>query len=184
MNLEFIRTALEKAGVTFEVGLTSQEIKDVEQRFGFTFPEDLRSLLMFALPTNLGFPNWRNQNDPELERSLSGPLEGMWFDVQNGVFWPDEWGSKPKEPAAAYEQLRSRVASAPTLIPICGHRYMPDRPYASGNPVFSVHQTDIIYYGSDLENYLHNEFHYYFGKPVYSISGEIREIEFWSLLAR
>jgi hypothetical protein len=183
MNLEYIRTALEKAGVTFEVGLTSQEIEQVEQRFSFTFPEDLRCLLMFALPINLGFPNWRNQNDPELEKSLSGPLEGIWFDVQNSVFWPDEWGVKPKERAAAYEQLCSRVASAPKLIPICGHRYIPDRPYASGNPVFSVHQADIIYYGSNLENYLHNEFYYHFGAPAYDISGEIRQIEFWSSLA-
>jgi len=37
------------------------------------------------------------------------------------------------------------------------------------NPVFSVHQTDIIYYGSDLEHYLHKEFYYYFGTPACSL---------------
>lgn len=36
---------------------------------------------------------------------------------------------------------------------------MPDEPELPGNPVFSVHQTDIIQYGSDLADYLRNEFH-------------------------
>jgi hypothetical protein len=183
MNLVSIRATLERAGVTFEAGLTTEEITQAEGRFGFVFPEDLRCLLMFALPTSTGFPNWRNQNDPALERSISEPLKGIWFDVQNNQFWLPEWGLKPKEDAAAYEQLLRDVTSAPTLIPIFGHRYMPDRPHASGNPVFSVHQTDIIYYGSNLENYLHNEFHRFFDKPAYAICGAIREIEFWSSLA-
>ena len=182
MNLESVRTVLERAGVVFDAGLTSDESRHVERRFDFTFPEDLRSLLMFALPTGLRFPNWRNHGDPDLDRALAWPLEGIWFDVQNNHFWPLEWGAKPDEEAVAYEQLRHRIASAPRLIPISGHRYMPDRPHSSVNPVFSVHQTDIIYYGTDLENYLHNEFHYYFGTPPHAISGEIKDIEFWSLL--
>jgi hypothetical protein len=35
---------------------------------------------------------------------------------------------------------------------------MPAEPHLPGNPVFSVHQTDIIVYGLDLYEYLHNEF--------------------------
>ena len=35
---------------------------------------------------------------------------------------------------------------------------MPAEPATSGNPVFSVHQTDIIVYGVDLEDYLRKEF--------------------------
>jgi len=60
---------------------------------------------------------------------------------------------------------------------------LPDRPPAPGNPVFSVYQTDIIYYGGDLENYLCNEYHYYFGTPQYvALPSQIRSIEFWSWL--
>jgi hypothetical protein len=33
---------------------------------------------------------------------------------------------------------------------------MPERPFEVGNPVLSVSQTDIIYYGSDLQDYLEN----------------------------
>jgi hypothetical protein len=38
------------------------------------------------------------------------------------------------------------------------HRMMPAEPHLSGNPVFSVHQTDIIVYGKDLRDYLTHEF--------------------------
>jgi hypothetical protein len=182
MNLENIRTVLERAGVQFSAGLSSAEMAHAEKRFGFTFPDDLRALLMFALPVGPRFPNWRNLDDPELARSLSWPLEGIWFDVQGGHFWPSEWGAKPEGEAAAYTELRRRVASAPRLIPIYGHRYMPDRPHTAGNPVLSVYQTDIVCYGTDLENYLHNEFHDVFGTPPYDMTGEVRDIEFWSLL--
>jgi hypothetical protein len=180
MNLENIHAVLKRAGVAFDAGLSSAEMARAEKHLSFTFPDDLRTLLMFALPMGLRFPNWRNLDDPELERSLSWPLEGIWFDVQNNQFWPSEWGAKPDNEAAAYEALRRRVTSAPTLIPIYGHRYMPDRPHSSGNPVLSVYQTDIICYGTDLENYLHNEFHDHFGTPSHDITGEVRDIEFWS----
>src|SRR3954469_25247226 len=35
---------------------------------------------------------------------------------------------------------------------------MPDEPHLQGDSVFSVHQTDIIFYGSNLEVYLRREF--------------------------
>lgn len=37
------------------------------------------------------------------------------------------------------------------------HRYLPAEPCEAGNPVLSVHQTDIIVYGHDLRAYLRNE---------------------------
>ena len=35
---------------------------------------------------------------------------------------------------------------------------MPDRPQLNGNPIFSIHQTDMIYYGFDLDDYFRHEF--------------------------
>jgi hypothetical protein len=49
------------------------------------------------------------------------------------------------------------VKKAPRLIPIYGYRMMPDRPHLTGNPVLSVYQTDIIYYGFDLDDYLRHD---------------------------
>ena len=75
---------------------------------------------------------------------------------------------------------RARVAQAPRLIPVMGHRYIPAEPELAGNPVFSVYQTDIIYYGVDLATYLRCEF----GQldHVNAVREEARRIRFWSEL--
>jgi hypothetical protein len=64
------------------------------------------------------------------------------------------------------------------LIPIYGHRMMPDEPHLPGNPVFSVYQTDIIYYGYDLADYLRHEFHLPGREPW---PERVRAIRFWDL---
>jgi hypothetical protein len=46
----------------------------------------------------------------------------------------------------------------PRLVPVFSHRYLPAEPHLSGNPVLSVYQTDIIYYGSNLKRYIAHEF--------------------------
>jgi len=104
----------------------------------------------------------------------------MCFDIENNVFWPDSWGAKPASLTEAFEIAKQKIETAPKLIPVFGHRYLPDRPSLEGNPVFSVYQTDIIYYGSNLWNYFENEFSDYFGTARYHISDPLRPIEFWS----
>src|SRR5262249_17955195 len=44
------------------------------------------------------------------------------------------------------------------LIPLISHRYLPEEPHEAGNPVFSVYQSDVIYYGTDLIDYFEREF--------------------------
>jgi hypothetical protein len=55
---------------------------------------------------------------------------------------------------------------------------IPDEPNLAGNPVFSVHQTDIIYYGFDLADYLRHDFHIPGREPW---PENIRQIRFWDL---
>lgn len=74
------------------------------------------------------------------------------------------------------------MSSAPKLIPVAGHRYIPASPCEVGNPIFSVYQTDVIYYGADLWEYLENEFYYCFGKPGLSVREPVKQIPFWSWL--
>lgn len=50
-----------------------------------------------------------------------------------------------------------RTQGWPRLIPIYAHRFTPAAPSPSESPVFSVWQTDIIYYGANLLEYLTNE---------------------------
>ncbi|HEY0727864.1 MAG TPA: hypothetical protein VGD38_07350 [Pyrinomonadaceae bacterium] len=180
MDLATLKAKLQEAGVVCEHGLTEGEIQLVQRSFGFQFPPDLKSFLMYVLPSGKGWPNWRDVNDPEIERMLNWPYEGICFDFQNNSFWPTDWGTKPASLSDAFEIAKGKVDAAPKLIPILGHRYLPARPLLEGNPVFSVYQTDIIYYGSNLWEYFQNEFHYYFGVAEYQITAPPRRIEFWS----
>ncbi|MFI5378122.1 MAG: SMI1/KNR4 family protein [Tepidisphaerales bacterium] len=149
---------LKNYGVTFEAGLSDVEADRVEAEFGFRFPPDLREFLQTGLPIGKGFPDWRRESRESINDRLSVPVEGILFDVEHNGFWLDEWGSRPATLEEAHVIVRRLVAAAPRLIPVFSHRMMPDRPHASGNPVYSVHQTDIIYYGIDLRDYLIHEF--------------------------
>jgi hypothetical protein len=150
--------ALRREGVRFGKGLSTDEIQEIESKYDFQFPADLKFFLQTALPISDKFPNWRDDPYEQIRERLDWPLEGMCFDIEHGSFWPQEWGPKPLNLGDAFAVARRAVKKAPNLIPIYSHRYMPDRPNASGNPVFSVHQTDIIYYGHDLLSYFKNEF--------------------------
>ena len=144
--------------VRFEDGLSDAESNRVEQRFGFRFPPDLRAFLSFGLPASEGFPNWRSDAEDELERRLDLPADGICFDIGHNAFWYDPWGPRPDRLEDAWALARRRIAAAPTLMPVYGHRFIPAEPPESGNPVFSVVQADIIRFGDDLPSYLTNEF--------------------------
>ena len=180
MNLSTVKEKLEAAGVAFDKGLTEREIQLVEQSFRFSFPPDLKALLMFALPCGKSWPNWRNLEDPQIEVMMSWPTEGICFDIENNGFWPETWGTKPESLDQAFEVANQKVSAAPKLIPIYGHRYLPDRPSIEGNPVFSVYQTDIICYGSNLWRYFQNEFQYPSEGKSLQLDEPLRRIEFWS----
>lgn len=182
MKLEYYRSKLEQAGVRFASGLSEAEAQHAETTYGFRFPPDLRAFLMYALPVSAHWPNWREELNSEILQMMSWPVEGICFDISNNVFWPEEWGARPASANQACEIAGQKVAEAPKLIPVSGHRYIPSSPEESGNPVFSVYQTDIIYYGADLWNYLENEFSYYFEKPQYYIREPVKEIPFWTWL--
>ena len=180
MKFSLVKQKLQEAGVLFDDGLTEGEIHSAEKSFGFQFPPDLKSFLMLALPVGDGWPNWRDVDDPEIKRMLNWPYEGICFDIQNNAFWPADWGPKPASLKEALEIAKRKIDEVPKLIPVFIHRYLPDRPSIEGNPVFSVYQTDIIYYGSSLQIYLQNEFLDDLGVPEYQISDPPRRIEFWS----
>jgi hypothetical protein len=166
--------------IEFEEGLTDAEMREAETRFGFRFPPDLREFLQTALPRGPQFPDWRSGDESRLHDWLELPRDGILFDVEHNGFWLEEWGPRPRSLAEAQRRVNELLAAAPKLIPIFAHRMMPDEPHEPGNPVFSVHQTDIIYYGFDLADYLRNEFHLPDREPW---PQTIRPIRFWDLIA-
>lgn len=164
--------------IDFEEGLTDTEVAAVEIRFGFRFPPDLMAFLQTALPHGEDFPNWRSGDEAQLREWLDLPLQGILFDIEYNDFWLPEWGPAPATLPEALQACRLMVAQAPQLIPIYAHRFMPSEPQEAGNPVFSVYQTDIVYYGSDLRDYLWSEFGTHASGYV---PGPVRPIRFWNI---
>ncbi|MGA2068602.1 MAG: SMI1/KNR4 family protein [Thermoguttaceae bacterium] len=165
-------------GIEFEAGLTDAEVAVAEARFAFRFPPDLRAFLQTALPRGERFPNWRSGKESALRDWIDLPRDGILFDIENNGFWLEDWGPRPRTLADAKRAASNLVAAAPKLIPICVHRMMPEEPHLPGNPVFSVHQTDIIYYGVDLADYLRNDFHLSGREPW---PEKVRPIRFWDI---
>lgn len=172
-----IVASLSQQGIRFEPGLSDKEIKFIQRWYEIDFPPDFRAFLQTALPVGSDFPDWRNGNSNSLKTSLLWPADGICFDVQHNDLWFSElFGDRPTSLEAALKIVRRKVAEAPQLIPIYAHRFIPSKPHLPGNPVFSVYQTDIIYYGSDLADYLSNEFKIDNPSPRPEVE---RRIDFW-----
>lgn len=172
---------LASKGVLFAKGLDEQEFSKIEKFYGIRFPPDLKDFLRTALPISKGFYNWRDfseDNVNSIKHMLNWPLEGMIFDIEYNNFWYEEWGPKPSNLLDAIELCRKEMEKVPKLIPIFGHRYISSEPEERGNPIFSVYQTDNIYYGEDLLSYLKIEFNMKRREEIdYT---KVKYIRFWS----
>jgi hypothetical protein len=125
--------------------------------------------------------DWRAPSHEEIQARLDWPVDGVIFDVHNNGFWPSSWGERATEPISVERQARERLRHVPKVVPIYSHRYLPAAPAPTPSPVLSVHQTDVIYYGDDLLDYVAHEF----GSPPRHPAGPdaVRRIAFWSDLA-
>ena len=176
---------MKSKGVTFDKGLTHEEVLRIQDKFEFKFPPDLKHFLQKALPTSQGFYDWRLSLKSEfvadnIKSQLQWPLEGMLFDIENNNFWVDPWGPKPNSITEQFAIAEHYFKTYPKLIPIYSHRYIPSEPNINDNPVFSVYQMDIIYYGNNLSAYLAKEFRFSLSDNFEISEEPKREIEFWT----
>ena len=191
-NVASLVETLKKAGVIFKKGLTDEEIQLAEEKFNFKFPPDLKLFLQFALPARMkgeffsqqpAFPNWRELDEKYFEYYDKSVLEGILFDFEDNNFWLEELGPKPENLNDAKKILIEAVKKAPKLIPIYGHRFFPAEPSEENNPVLSIMQTDIIYYGTNLYDYFMTEFakrkHFTQRKDL-KLEDFPKRIRFWS----
>lgn len=145
---------LHRSRLDLRPGLTSDQIADIQATFGFTFNRDHIDVLRHVTPE--GWIDWTG-DEQTIRDSLAWPIEGVLYDVER-AFWMPAWGERPATKAAAIGVARHHLTTAPQLVPVYGHRYIPAAPEPSGAPVFSAYQTDVIYYGTDLADYCAYEF--------------------------
>jgi hypothetical protein len=177
-TVEEARILQQNLGEPLRPGLTPAELDDVEDQFGFTFAADHRVFLTAGVPIGDRWPDWRCGDPDHLRKRLDWPVDGVLYDVEHADLWLPEWGPQPRSMCNALSVARRHLATVPQLVPVCGHRYLPGIAGASGYPVLSVYQTDIIYYGWDLRSYLRHEFG---GEPLgEEPAGGVRPVEFWS----
>lgn len=173
MNMNELIKQLSKRGLFLKSGLSDSELSAIEKEFGFIIPPDLRKLLQWIVPRN-----WHSIST--LRKAIEWPWEGMAFDIEYNDFWHKSWGEKPTTLNEQLNVAKAFYDQYPQLIPIYSHRYMPATPVETGNPVFSVYQTDIIYYGYDLKSYLELELGLRTYDSLFSENHPFKHIDFWS----
>ncbi|MGI8869634.1 MAG: hypothetical protein ACR2F6_12465 [Mycobacteriales bacterium] len=175
--LEVFPPVLWRRGTKWTGGLSDAEIDAVEQRYDLSFRPDHRLFLRVLHTTTMpertiahlpdggtelidapGFYDWQN-DEAEIRRRLRLPIERLDIDeiaTISDPYWPAVWGSPPPTGGARRQQLAERLAAAPRLVPIFGHRYVVG---GGGDTaaVLSVVDYDIIIMAPDLETYLLKE---------------------------
>lgn len=153
-------------------GLTDTEFARIEEDYEFEFADDHRAFLATGLPLGRPapgqrspWPDWRNGDPVDLRERLDWPVEGSLFDVEHNVFWHPSWGPRPADASQALSTARRHLRQAPKMIPVFSHRYLPAGRGPWGHPVLSIYQTDIIVYGTDLADYINQEFGQRFISP-------------------
>lgn len=164
-----------RIGTEWLAGLTPHEVAKIEKKWGLRFPAEYRKFLATLNAPDRGkycvgwsddppfglteeedepsFYNWRT-DDQRIADALAWPLEGLLFDVAENALWPHGWGEKPINDILVREKVTSLLSDAPKLIPLIGHRYLVGNSIATGFPVVSVWKSDIVFYGSNLQNFL------------------------------
>lgn len=78
-------------GVSFDQGLSAQELLEIESMFHFTFPMELKSFLQTAMPISGGFPHWRyalrsDKGKKRIENQMNWPLESILSNIKDSDF--------------------------------------------------------------------------------------------------
>ncbi|MCO5601087.1 hypothetical protein L7F22_055206 [Adiantum nelumboides] len=149
--------AMKASDVPISRGLSDEEFEQIQARFGFVFPPDLRSILQEGLPVGAGFPNWRSSPPKQLLSMIKLPAKGLCNEVLRGTFWCQHWGERPRSLKDAVGIAKQAFKTAPLLVPIYSHCYIPCFPNLSGNPVIFIFQKDVFYCGYDLADFFGRE---------------------------
>lgn len=177
VNYEKIYQMLQNAWIQCKSWLSDSQIAEIEWTLQISFPREYKTLLSKFVPIWQRFIDWADRNNSKVYNMLNWLFEGILFDVENNGFRYKDWWDKPEDVNIKIDKAKYMLKLVKPLIPIYWHRYLWQIDWW---PVISVHQTDIIYYWVDLEDYIDNEFG---AKKGVKDHGLIKsEIPFWSSL--
>lgn len=178
-DIKILADQLKAKGIRFLNGMSQEDIYKIQEIYGIILPKSLIDFYSQGIPfsddEHNSFPNWTDfsqGNILKIKERIEAPINWLSLDVQNG-FWLPRWRS----PDNKSEHFRKIAANAPKLIPIYSHRYIPMIADSDDPPVISAVGSDIIYYGTDLHEYLNNEF---LNDGSLTLSGKKTYIPFWS----
>ena len=178
LKIDRIKMLLLENGISLEPGLSDEEIQKVETIYGIEFPVQWLAVYQQLLPISEGFYNWRDfsaENIEHMKRNLAAPYDGILESI-NEIAWDISWGLEPDKVEEKNKKIRKMLESAPPLIPLYGHRFLPILENKE-MPILSVVDLDIIYYGLDLYDYFEVEFGH---KRLVSDSKKYKEVPFWT----
>jgi hypothetical protein len=163
-----------------EGGLSDDKIASIERQLGFPLPEDFKYFLGNITDPGGVLFEWENFRKQQYDEKIAWVLQGIEFDVDKNGLWLERWGTRPGELRIAQAIARRDFSSWPKLLPIYGHRFLAAEPCLPDNPVFSIMQTDIIYYGANLAHYLIQEFLEQDRYAFHTSEQRPRKIAIWS----
>ncbi len=164
MNNDSMIEKLKKVGISFTNGLSDKEIQEIEATFGFRFPKEIASFLSCAYPTGEDFFNYRDMSSQNIKafHDFQQNIQNTFlFDLEHNMESLQELLQDMIGSCANKDEFQNAVLTAlkqsPRLIPFYAHRCFIDG--MDNMPIISFWQAvDTIFYGSNFENYLGNEF--------------------------
>ncbi|MBO9204845.1 MULTISPECIES: hypothetical protein [Niastella] len=161
------------------IGLSENEIDDIEKKYSIKFNQEHRAFLrilhaidrkeeiMYKESFDENSPiitekrpffyNWL-EDETEIKERFEWPYRTILQDVLgvNGV-WLQSWGPCPQTDEDKTSIFLSWFNKTPRLLPVRGHRFSVSDPDLKDKPVLSVWGSDIIVYGWNFRHYLLHE---------------------------
>ncbi|MBO9728553.1 MAG: hypothetical protein J7623_07950 [Chitinophaga sp.] len=180
------------------IGMTDEQIDEVEERYGFTFTPDHRLFLKILHTIDRKervyeyygseegeyyecsfMRNWLT-DDEDIKPRLNSVYDRILKDVIANKFWINSWGTRSGNVEERVNIFNEKYAKAPRLVPVIAHRYQVADLSLETNPVLSILGTDIVYYGTDFRHYLLKELSEHLN-IYHSVFDEEDQVWYWEV---